>query len=66
MKMNDSRIGEIGAGYKVSKGDITDNWIKMDNIDDVVIDNNKHVITLWCYIKGFFQTDFYKNIGSLF
>ena len=64
MKMNDARIGEIGAGYKVSKGDITDNPIKMDNLDDIVIDNNNHVITLWCYIKGFFQTDFYKNIGK--
>ena len=58
MNMNDSRIGEIGGGYDVGSSFIEKNPFTTD------IETNEQVITLWCYVKGFFQMDYYKNFGQ--
>ena len=58
MNMNDSRIGEIGGGYDVGSSFIEKNRFTTD------IEKNEQVITLWCYVKGFFQMDYYKNFGQ--
>ena len=58
MNMNDSRIGEIGGGYDVGSSFIEKTPFTTE------IKTNEQVITLWCYVKGFFQTEFYREYGQ--
>lgn len=58
MNMNDSRIGEIGGGYDVGSSFIEKTPFTTE------IQTNEQVITLWCYVKGFFQTEFYREYGQ--
>lgn len=58
MNMNDSRIGEIGGGYDVGSSSIEKTPFTTN------IETNEQVITLWCYVKGFFQTEFYREYGQ--